>query len=214
MKTRLLAIALTAGLLTVSPAFGLALKFAPGGGAVWATGDEIEASDIGVNFGGAIEAEVWKGFDYGIKYFYSTVSTDWINPAASDSTPATFPADFTHHAFQLTNSWSPGWRWVDPYVRGAAGLYLWRQLDEDGDIYEYINPEDSSIVNELSATSFGISLGGGVRIWPVEFVGLRLGLDYDLVFSENRTDFGTHDANDNLLRVGGEVVFRIPLQKE
>jgi hypothetical protein len=212
MKTRFLAIALIAGLFAASPALGLALKFAPGAGAVWVTGDEIEASYIGYSFGGAVEAEVWKGFDYGIKYYYSKVSTDWINPAATDSTPATFPADFTHHAFGLTNSWSPGWKWIDPYVRGAAGLYLWQQLDEDGNIYEYINPEDSTAINELSATSFGISLGGGVRIWPVEFLGFRLGLDYDLIFSENRADFGTHDANDNLLRVGGELIFRVPLK--
>lgn len=212
MRTRLLVSMLIAGLMGTSPAFGMALKFAPAGGAVWAVGEEIEKSNFGYSFGGAVEIEVWKGFDYGFKYFYSDVNTLIPNPLASDSTPETLDAEFIHHVFQLTNSWSPGWKWVDPYVRGCAGLYSWRQLDGNGDPFEVINPEDTSTTVELSATSFGIGLGGGVRIWPTDWIGLRVGVDYDLIFSEDREKFGATDANENLLRVGGEVIFRIPLK--
>jgi hypothetical protein len=212
MKSKALIATLLAGLIIASPLFGLSLKFAPGGGAVWVIGDEIEESDIGYNFSGAVEIEVWKGFDYGLRYYYSDVSTDIIASITSDTTPETFPADFIHHVFQLTNAWSPGWKWVDPYVRGAAGLYSWQQLDEDGNIFEVINPQDTAKTVELAATSFGISFGGGLRIWPTEFLGFRLGVDYDLIFSEDREKFGATDANENLLRVGGEVIFRIPLK--
>lgn len=212
MRTRLLASMLIAGLVGTSPVFGMSLKFAPAGGAVWTVGEEIESSNFGYNFGGAIEIEVWKGFDYGLRYYYSDVSTDIIASITSDTTPETFPADFTHHVFQLTNSWSPGWKWVDPYVRGSAGLYSWQQLDEDGNLFEHmiVNEADTTI-NELKATSFGIGLGGGLRIWLTDFVGVRLGVDYDLIFSEDREKFGATDANENLLRVGAEIVFRIPL---
>ncbi|MEA3312454.1 MAG: hypothetical protein U9Q76_09595 [candidate division WOR-3 bacterium] len=212
MKSKALIATLLAGLIIASPLFGLSLQFAPGGGAVWAIGDEIEESDIGYNFSGAVEIEVWKGFDYGLRYYYSDVSTDIIASITSDTTPETFPADFIHHVFQLTNTWSPGWRWVDPYVRGAVGLYSWQQLDEDGNIFEVINPQDTAKTVELAATSFGISFGGGIKIWPTEFLGFRLGVDYDLIFSEDREKFGASDANENLLRVGGEVIFRIPLK--
>jgi opacity protein-like surface antigen len=214
MRTRLLATAVIAGLLAVSPAFGLALKFAPGGGAVWAVGEEIEESNFGYNFGGTVEVEVWEGFDYGLRYYYSDVSAN-LHPILFefDSFPPTLHPQFIHHVFQLTNAWSPGWKWVDPYVRGSAGLYSWQQLDEDGNLFEHmiVNEADTT-VNELKATSFGIGLGGGLRIWPTEFLGFRLGVDYDLIFSEDREKFGATDANENLLRVGGEVIFRIPLK--
>jgi len=213
MKTRTLVLLLAAELLSASPAFGLALKFAPAGGAAWVAGKQIEESETGYNLGGAIELEVWKGFDYGLRYYCSDVNTSIPNPLASDSTPANLDARFRHHAFMLTNSWSPGWRWVDPYVRGSAGLYFWQQLDENGDLYEYMTVQDSdTTVNELEATSFGVGLGGGLRIWPTDWLGLRLGVDYDLIFSEDKETFGPDDANESLLRAGGELIFRIPLK--
>jgi len=212
MRTRLLATLVIAGLTGTSPIFGMSLKFAPAGGAVWAVGEEIESSDFGYNFGGTVEVEVWKGFDYGLRYYYSDVETLIPNPLASDSTPETLDAEFTHHVFQLTNAWSPGWKWVDPYVRGCAGLYSWQQLDADGDLYEFMVVQDAdTTINEFAATSFGIGIGGGLRIWPTDWLGFRLGVDYDLIFSEDREKFGATDANENLLRVGAEVVFRIPL---
>lgn len=211
MRNKASIILLAAGFLGISPLFGLALKFAPGAGAVWAVGDEISESDIGYNVSGAIEVEVWKGFDYGFRYYYSNVSTNIINP--SDTFPAVLPADFTHHVFALTNTWSPGWRWVDPYVRGAVGLYSWQQLDEDGNIFEVINPQDTATTVELAATSFGISFGGGIKIWLIEYVGFRLGADYDLIFSENREKFGSQDANENLFRIGAEAIFRLPIKE-
>jgi hypothetical protein len=205
------------GLMIASPAFGLALKFAPGAGAVWAVGREIEESDIGYNFSGAVEIEVWKGFDYGFKYYYSEVPTTFTDSMLFDTAVTTVDATFRHQAFMLTNSWSPGWRWVDPYVRGSAGLYSWQQLDRNDDLFELVtvNPEDSTdttSVTEFKATSFGVGLGGGLRIWPTDWIGLRLGVDYDLIFSENREKFGSQDANENLFRVGGEIVFRIPIK--
>lgn len=213
MRTRLLASMVIAGLMGTSPIFGMSLKFAPAGGAVWAVGEEIEESNFGYNFGGAVEVEVWKGFDYGLRYYYSDVETLIPNPLASDSTPETLDAEFIHHAFALTNAWSPGWKWVDPYVRGCAGLYSWRQLDANGDLYEFMVVQDAdTTINELAAASFGIGIGGGLRIWPTEFLGFRLGVDYDLIFSEDREKFGATDANENLLRVGGEVIFRLPLK--
>jgi len=213
MRTRLLATLVIAGLMGTSPIFGMCLKFAPAGGAVWAVGEEIEESNFGYNFGGTIEIEIWKGFDYGLRYCYSDVETLIPNPLASDSTPETLDAEFIHHVFQLTNAWSPGWKWVDPYVRGCAGLYSWRQLDANGDLYEFMVVQDAdTTINELAAASFGIGIGGGLRIWPTQVLGFRLGVDYDLIFSEGREKFGATDANENLLRVGGEVVFRIPLK--
>jgi len=213
MKSKALIATLLAGLIIASPLFGLSLKFAPGGGAVWAIGEQIEESEIGYNFSGAVEIEVWKGFDYGLRYYYSKVGTTVPNTFNTDTAITSYDAKFIHHAFALTNAWSPGWKWVDPYVRGSVGLYAWKQLDEDGNIFEVINPQDTAKTVELAATSFGISFGGGIKIWPVKYVGFRLGADYDLIFSENRERFGSQDANENLLRIGVEAIFRLPIKE-
>ncbi|MBN2380344.1 hypothetical protein JXM67_11150 [candidate division WOR-3 bacterium] len=203
--------------LTATPTFALSLKVAPAGGVTWALGSEIEESEIGFNAGGTVEIEVWKGFDYGLRYYYSQAPTVFTDSMLFDTLETTVSATFVHHVLQLTNTWSPGWKWVDPYVRGAAGFYLWQQQDDDGEIFDLVtvNPQDSTdttSVFEYKGTNFGISLGGGVRIWPTDFLGFRLGVDYDLVFTENKGDFGAQDANENLLRIGGEIIFRFPIK--
>jgi len=203
--------------LVSTPMFALSLKVAPAGGITWALGEEIEESDLGFSAGGTVELEVWKGFDYGLRYYYSKAPTVFTDSMLFDTLETTVDATFAHHVFQLTNTWSPGWKMFDPYIRGAAGLYFWQQQDEDGELFEMINvnPEDNTdttSIYEMKGTNFGISLGGGLRIWPTDFLGFRLGADFDLVFSENRGDFGSQDANENLLRVGADIVFRFPIK--
>lgn len=211
-KTTLILI--IAGLITATPLFGLSLTFAPAGGVDWTLGDRIDEGGLGYHAGGSIELEVWKGFDYGLRYFYSTTPAVVPNQFNTDTTLSSYNVEFVRHVFQLTNSWSPGWRWVDPYVRGSLGLYPWQELSADTLLQAIIidSQTKDTTYNELKATSFGVSVGTGVRIWPTQWLGLRVGVDYDLIFSEDRDKFGVDDANDNLLRVGGEVVFRVPLK--
>jgi|GEM_PF-4958357 len=214
MKTRTYtAMLLITGLLFSAPLFGFALKFAPAGGAVWVLGKQIDESKTGFVTGASLELEVWKGFDYGFRYLYSNVDVVMPNSFIADTAVKSVDAKLVHQSFALTNSWSPGWKWVDPYVRGAMGLYSWRLLDGEDSLFKHtiINKKDTT-VNELKATSFGLSVGGGLRIWPTEWIGLRLGVDYDLIFSEDKKKFGETDANENLLRAGGEVIFRLGLR--
>lgn len=214
MTKKMTLLLLAVGVMAESPLFGLALKFAPAGGVAWSVGDKMDQADLGFNAGGTIEMEIWKGFDYGFRYFYSNTPAVVPNQFNTDSSIISYDVQFVRHAFQLTNTWSPGWRWVDPYVRGSLGLYSWQELNADTLIQAMIinTQTKDTTYHELKATSFGLSVGGGVRIWPTQFLGFRLGVDYDLIFNENREKFGTDDANDNLLRLGGEIIFRVPLK--
>ncbi len=202
-KTLLTSIAVLL-MLYASPLFALSLRVGGGGGTLWTFGKEIDTSRPGYAFKGVLEAELWKGFSYGFRYSYSEAPA-----TVQDSLDVTF----RHQSFQLTNTWSPGWRWVDPYLRGAAGINVWQERSGDTLVKSIIinSSTHDTTTNEVKGVNFGIGLGGGIEISPFDFVGLRLGADYDLIFSEDKEKFGSNDANENLLRVGGELVFRIPL---
>jgi len=214
MKKTLSTLLLLAGFFSSTSVFGLALNFAPAGGVAWTLGKKVDEAGTGFNAGGSVEVEVWKGFDYGFRYLYSNVPSTVPNQFNGDTSVSSYDVTFLNNAFLLTNTWSPGWRWVDPYLRGSAGLYSWKENSGDTILKaEIINTTTKDTTyNDVKATSFGISLGGGIAVWPLEFLGIRLGVDYDMVFSEDKEKFGADDANENLLRVGGEVIFRFPLK--
>ncbi len=201
-------------MLGASPLFALSLRAGGGGGAQWVTGDRIDSTEMGYNFKGLLEAEIWRGFSYGFRYSYSSSPAFVPNDFNTDTSITSYNAEFIHQSFQLTNTWSPGWRWVDPYLRGAAGINVWQERSADTlakSIIINASTHDTT-TNEVKGVNFGIGLGGGIEIAPFDFVGLRLGVDYDLIFSEDKEKFGSNDANENLLRVGAELIFRIPIK--
>lgn len=215
MKTKaMLAATVVLFVAAATPVFCLNLNIGAGGGTLLATGKEIDKADPGYSFKGLLEAEIWNGFSYGVRYSYSNTPAEVVNNFNNDTTVASYNVNFAHHAFHLTNTWSPGWRWVDPYIRGAAGINIWEERLGDTLLKAVIinSSTKDTTINEVKAASFGIGLGGGISITPVDFLSLRLGVDYDIIFSENKEKFGSEDANENLLRVGGELVFRIPIK--
>lgn len=129
----------------------------------------------------------------------------------------TIPLKFTMMPLEIFVQWRSFTHTIfNPYIQFGGGLFLWKVIDEtDNTVYEVADIRDEALYGEeLSDTTwaeykgrhFQVMLGFGFEVFPVEQVGIDIGLRGYYPFMD---DFATYvlDTLAGYAEVSGRINF-------
>jgi hypothetical protein len=96
-------------------------------------------------------------------------------------------------------------QWLKLSLETGVGFYLWKALDENGAVVEYL-PDHT-----IEERDIGFVAGFTVQLRPLQFVGLEFASRYHYIASAEIYKYGFDDKDDTIWENGIGVKIIIPL---